>query len=382
MRDLRAGLVSVAAAASMLIASLAGGAAAATSKTLVIGDIQGLSGVAAQIGVWETQGAQVAINQFNSSGKLPGVKVVQKTEDSQWLANPAVQGYQQLTKLYHVQAVIAGGSAVMHALAPLATRDHVLLMNSGAQDPQLAGISPYMFNVLELSNNDATAMANYAYQDLHIRTVALMYVDNATGDIATYFANAFTKNGGKVVARQTFAQNATSFGTQLSAIAAANPQAVYIAGTPAEPPFIVKQIRQMGLKVTLLSYSAVETPQMLQIAGKAANGLYYTATYYDPNAKAASIRTFVDGYRRYYHQTPQSFYQALGYDSALVILDALVKDKGVYSGSALRKAIVAQHTFAGGTGTFSFNPNGTVVMPVLIKEIKNGAFVPVAKGKY
>ena len=96
------------------------------------------------------------------AGQDGGAKFTIVGEDSQWDAQKAVNGYNKLTNVDHVDFMLSGGSTAMEAIAPLATQDKMVIMNVGAQSSDMAGIGPYVFSVLQLSNFDTGVLSHYA----------------------------------------------------------------------------------------------------------------------------------------------------------------------------------------------------------------------------
>ena len=138
------------------LALLIAGNASAQDKEYKIGSLNGLSGLGAQIGQWVTEGAEAACDQL---GKTGGLKCTVIAEDSQWAPQKGVDGFNKLLNVDNIDFLLSGGSAVMEAIAPLATQAKLVVMNTGAQSPQMAGISPYIFSVLQLSDFDTGVLS-------------------------------------------------------------------------------------------------------------------------------------------------------------------------------------------------------------------------------
>lgn len=356
-----------------LMAGLAG-TAAAQDKEYKIGSLNGLSGLGAQIGQWVTEGAEAACDQLGKSG---GMKCSIIAEDSQWSPQKAVDGFNKLLNVDNIDFLLSGGSAAMEAIAPLSTQAKMVVMNTGAQSPQMAGIGPYIFSVLQLSDFDTAVLSKYAVNDLGYKKIATLYVNNDTGTFnQSAFSKSFEANGGKIVAQESFRPNETSYGVQLAKIRAAQPDAIYIVGTPAELPFAVRQTRQFAPKIPILSYAGLESKEFLDAAGGAANGIIYTTTAFDPKSEEPNIRDFVAAYKARFNREPTSPYAGYGYDAVMIASAALKKTNGE-TGEPMAKAIQEIKEFPGVTGDNIFRSDGTVAKAVAIRKIDNGAFTTV-----
>lgn len=339
-----------------------------------VGVLVGLSGLGAQIGQWMLEGAQAAADRVQASGG-PALEIV--AEDSQWAAQKAVEGFNKLANVDEVDFMLAGGSAAMEAIAPLSTQREMIVFNTGAQSSNMAGIGPYIFSILQLSDYDTRVLSRYAHDDLGYGKIATLYINNDTG---TFNQEAFTRSfeevGGEIVAAESFRPNETTYGVQLAKIRAAGPDAIYIVGTPAELPFAVRQTRQMAPDTPILSYAGIESQEFLSAAGGAANGIVYTTTAFDPTSQEQHIKDFVAAYKERHGAEPTSPYAGYGYDAVMTAVAALEKTGGE-AGEAMRTAIHEIGRFPGVTGENRFREDGTVAKAVAIRKVEDGAFTTI-----
>lgn len=362
------------ATAAALFLSLAVTASAQDTKDAKVGVLVGLSGLGAQIGQWMLEGAQAAADQVESSGG-PAIEIV--AEDSQWAAQKAVEGFNKLANVDQVDFLIAGGSAAMEAIAPLSTQREMIVFNTGAQSSNMAGIGPYVFSILQLSDYDTRVLSRYAYAKLGYGKIATLYINNDTGTFNQQaFTRSFEEAGGEIVAAESFRPNETTYGVQMAKIRAAQPDAIYIVGTPAELPFAVRQTRQMAPDTPILSYAGIESQEFLDAAGEAANGIVYTTTAFDPTSEDQHIRDFVAAYEKRYDRKPTSPYSGYGYDAIMTAVAAMEKSGGKTGGS-MRAAIQEIGQFPGVTGENRFREDGTVAKAVAIREVVDGAFTTI-----
>ncbi len=339
-----------------------------------VGVLVGLSGGGAQIGQWILHGAEAAAAQIQKSGG-PAYQIV--AEDSQWNPQKAVEGFNKLANIDEVLFVLAGGSAAMEAITPISTQRELAIFNTGAQSPNMAGIGPYVFSVLQLSDFDTKVLSRYAKDTLGYGRIATLYVNNDTGTFnQEAFSAGFREAGGEIVAAESFRPNETTYGVQVAKIRAASPDAIYIVGTPAELPFAVRQTRQMMPDTPILSYAGIESQEFLDAAGGAGDGIIYTTTAYDPGSEDQHIRDFVAAYSEKFGEVPTSPYAGYGYDALMIANQALQKSGGE-GGAGLRDAIYEIRKFPGVTGENTFRDDGTVAKSVAIRKIENGAFTTI-----
>jgi branched-chain amino acid transport system substrate-binding protein len=358
-----------------LVAAIAFAAAAPFDRALAqaerrIGVLAGLTGGGAQIGQWMLQGAEVAVEVLRKRG---GPSFVLVGEDTQWNAQKGVEGFNKLTTVDRVDVLLAGGSAVMEAIAPIADQRQIVIMNTGAQSPKMAGIGKFTFSVLQLADFDIQVLARFTAEKLGLRQAGMLYINNDTGKFnQAEFSKAFQERGGKIVAGEAFRPNETNYGAQLAKISAAAPDCIYVVGTPAEMPFAVKQTRALMPKTQILSYAGLESQEFISAAGEAANGIVYTTTYFDPSSDDPVTKEFVEAHRARFGSPPVSPYLGYGYDAVMIIAEALTVARA--PGEPLRAAIAQRKRFPGVAGESVFREDGTVAKAIAVKKIEGGRF--------
>jgi len=175
-----------------------------------------------------------------------------------------------------------------------------------------------------------------------------------------------------VVSEQKYNSRDTDFNAQLTAVKSAAPDAIFVPGYYQEAGLIIRQARQLGITVPLFGGDGWEAPELLQIAKESAEGTYYT-THYSPETQTPEVQNFVKAYKaKYNNETPDAM-AALGYDSALVLVDA-IKRAGTTESVKLRDAIAATKDFKGVTGSTTIDKNRDATKPSTVITIKNGKF--------
>ena len=88
---------------------------------------------------------------------------------------------------------------------------------------------------------------------------------------------------------------------------------------------------------------------------------------------APQIQAFVKNYRAKYNGESPDAMAALGYDSAMVLADA-IKRAGTTDSAALRDAIAATKDYEGLTGKTTLNAQRDATKPAVIITVKDGKF--------
>ena len=154
---------------------------------------------------------------------------------------------------------------------------------------------------------------------------------------------------------------------------AANPDAIFIPGYYTDVGLIVAQARQLGIDIPLFGGDGWEAPELLEIAGaQALEGTYYS-THFSPENTDPAVQQFVAAFKaKYGGETPDAM-AALGYDSAMVLADA-IRRAGTTDGPAIREALAATRNFNGVTGATTLDANRDASKPAVIITVKDGRF--------
>lgn len=98
-----------------------------------------------------------------------------------------------------------------------------------------------------------------------------------------YFREYFTRNGGRILGRESFRSGELDFRAILGKIKTQNPDMVYMPVDMSATAMLVKQGRSLGMKSVFFGSSA-DTPDFPRLAGPAAEGCYVTglASTQDP----------------------------------------------------------------------------------------------------
>jgi branched-chain amino acid transport system substrate-binding protein len=336
-----------------------------------IGVMLPLSGGAASLGKACLNGIQLATDEFNAGGGGQTFHVRLVVEDDQVKPTVGVSVFQKLATVDKVKAVIGPlASGVALAIAPLAESNHVVILSPGASTPALTTAGDYIFRNELSEEYGARAQAELAIKPLGFKAMALLYVNNEYGvGTVKVFKDRYLQLGGKVVADEAFAQGATDFRTALTRIKAANPDAIFVVFND-EIVNIAKQKSELAVPGTIYTTAIVEDAAILGGLGALANGIVY-AHYgtFDNTAPSDSGGDFVKKYSTKFGEPP-SYFAALGYDAGAILLRAL-KDAGG-NADGIKDALYKIQKFPGVTGETSFDKNGDVTKPVILKVIKQG----------
>lgn len=371
--------------AAMLAASLGlGGQALAQAKEpLRFGLAMPLTGSQALFGADQAKAAQWAVEDINAKGGIDGHKLEMILLDTQ--ADPRL-GINAVNRLVNVDKVPVFGtawSAVVKAVAPIANRSEVLALSVGANSPEIAKLGDYVYTTYPLADVDVVAQAKYARETLKKERAAVLYIHNDSGvEGAKIYRDAFEKLGGKVVSYEAYDAQSTDYTGALLKVRTSNADIIHIQGLVSDLPQVIAQLRQLGLKQPISTYSAGYNPKVVQQLGAAAEGLLVSALA--PSAEQnPRIAEFVERWKKTENRIPNGLpYTQYLYDMPYLIGELyghLLKTNQPLTGPNMRKALVEVANFdLPMTGKLTVSADHRVNKPVYLFEVKGGQFVPVA----
>jgi branched-chain amino acid transport system substrate-binding protein len=357
-------------------------ALAQTKEPFTLGVALPTTGSAAPFGLDQVQALEWAIADINARGGAGGRKLNAVVLDTQARPQVGIDVVTRLISVEKVPLVITAFSAVVAAVAPIVNRSNVLTFVIGANSPRIATMGDYVYTTYPLADVDVTLLAKYARQELKKSNAAVLYLNDESGVYgARVFRENFEKLGGRIAAYESYEPNSTDYTGAILKIRAANPEMVHLQGNAGDSPQAIAQLRQLGVKVPITSYTAAYNPQMVKQLGTRADGLI-VASMAPGVADLPAVAAYVERWKKEKGREPNNVPVTQYVHDGAYIIKALVehldKTNRPLTGENLRKALLEVKTFKLPlTGDVTINDNHTVLKPVYLLEVKGGAFVPL-----
>lgn len=356
----------------------AGGAGAAGSgaAAITIGEFASLTGTEATFGKSSHEGTLLAVETLNKAGGVLGKPINLITEDDRSTAGESVTIVKKFVNRDKVVAVlgeVASGRSLEGA--PVCQAAGIPMVSPSSTNPKVTEVGDYIFRVCFIDPFQGKLLADFAAKTLKAKKVAILSdVSSAYSDgLSRYFREGFTAAGGVIGSEQKYANKDKDFKAQLTAIKAAGPDAIFVPGYYTEAGLIVAQARQLGITVPLFGGDGWEAPELIQIAGGDALANTYYSTHYSPESTDPRVQEFVKAFRaRFNGETPDAM-AALGYDSAMVLADA-IKRAGTTDGAKVRDALAATKDYPCVTGKTTLDAARNATKAAVIITVKDGKF--------
>ncbi len=378
MKHIRLALLAASLAGAMLATgcSKSGGDTAAAPATIKIGEFASLTGKEATFGTSSHEGTVLAVEEINAAGGVLGKQLELVYEDNRSTPGESLTIAKKLInndKVIAILGEVASGRSL--EVAPFAQQSRIPQISPSSTNPDVTKVGDYIFRVCFIDPFQGTLLANFAKHTLKTSKVAI-FSDVAAPYIVglgKFFKEAWLAGGGTVVSEVKYTGGDKDFKAQLTVIKNAKPDSIMIPGYYTDVGLIVAQARQLGITVPMFGGDGWEAPELIQIAGAENLVNTYYSTHFSPNSTDPLAQKFVAAYKKRYNDKVPDAMAALGYDSVLVLVDAIKRANGTES-VALRDAIAATKGFAGATGLTTLDANRDASKPAVIITVKDGKF--------
>ncbi len=332
------GLASLTVAAALALS--AGGAQAA--EKLIIGSSFCLTGIQAAFDDPSLKGAQVAVKALNDAGGVLGREVELINLDGK--SDPVVVGNAT------VQVIEAGAEIV---IAPC-DFDFGSPASREAQNAGLVGISTCasspLYNSFTLGDKQFTlsmwnhtmgaAAAEFALSKgwKNAWVVTDTFIDYTTS-LSEFFITHLQNNGGTVLLEDKYTQGDQDFSAQLARLKGSEikPDVLFISSYMPDMGTIIRTIREAGIDTPVLGGDSYDDGSLWAALGeKFGNEVYFvTHSFLSPEVKP-EMGKFLELYRAYHGKDPDSAIAATGWDTVMVLAQA-VEAAGTTEGAALAR---------------------------------------------
>ncbi|PWK10266.1 amino acid/amide ABC transporter substrate-binding protein (HAAT family) [Tumebacillus permanentifrigoris] len=376
--------IAVTAALTLTTVGLAGCSKSTSSEggsgdTIKVGTNLELTGAVAAFGQSQLNGINLAVEEINKAGGINGKKLEVISADN---ASKKEESTRTATKLITQDKVdVLLGAAIsgdtfaavevannkkVPMLTPSATNDSITF------DAKKSKLNEYVFRACFIDSFQGKVMADFSAKNLKAKN-AVVYIDNSSDyskGLAKSFTSTFTAGGGKVVAEESYQTKDTDFKAVLTRIKTLNPEVIFVPGYYEEVGKIIKQAREMGIKVPMMGGDGWDAPELAQIAGAENLNNTFISNHYSSEDKDPKVVKFIDNFKSKYNSVPDAM-AVLGYDGMYMMADA-IKRAGSTDKEKIKDALANTKDFEGVTGKIALDKNHDPVKAAVVLEYKDG----------
>jgi len=343
-----------------------------TDEVIKIGVILPLTGPGEEYGVASKNGIELAVEQINAIGGINGRKIEVVYEDDKCNPKDGLTALNKLVSLENIKVVIGAiCSGVVLGIAPEVQKDNLLVISSGASNPEISDY-PNIFRNWPSDAAQGEFLTKLAQEKLGIKKAAIIYINNDYGVVLkNLFKKEFEKIG-QVVAEEAIPDTMNDARTQLLKIKASNPDAIFLFTYAKQMGIILKQSQELKINKQFLGGEGTKDQTVIDVAGSGAEGLIGLT----PSMILSQVRNnFFTDFQSKYNEEP-GLTGDTAYDIPFLLKEAMNKcsDSDV---DCLKAGLLRIKDYHGVSGIINFDANGDLVGKTYdIITVKNGEFVP------
>ncbi len=333
-----------------------------------------ITGPQAHIGVDIRNGAQLAVQDINAAGLTIGgrkIKLELLAEDDEANPTKAATVAQKL-----VDAKVAG--VVGHFNSGASIPASKVYADAGIPQISPSSTNPKYtqqgfkttFRVVANDDQQGPVAAQFALATLKPHKVAVIDDSTAYGQgIADTFEAAIKAGGAQLVAREHTSDKDTDFKAILTKVKGLQPDLIFFGGIDPQAGPMVKQMAELGLKARFMGGDGIQTPNLIKLAGAAAEGVLASMPGL-PKERMPGGSRFLEKFKAQFHIEVELF-APMGYDAVYVLVEAMKRAGSTDPAKFLPE--VGKTDYQGIIGPIAFDAKGDLKNgPVTVYVVKDG----------
>lgn len=340
-----------------------------------------MTGDSKQYGDTEKVAVELALEKINGEmgGLLGGRELIVDFYDDKNDAKEAVTIANKIVGEGKYVASIGGfGSTPSMAAAPIYEEAQIINYSPTSSHADYSAIGDFIFRNTPTQSIETTAYADYVYNELGIKTVCILNVNDDWGNnIAKIFTERFEELGGQVLSTESYLPNQTTdFTPMISKAKTLNPEAFFPIAYYQDSANILKQADSLDFDVQMILSSSTLKQELLDLAGDLANGCFLMNCY-TPDIDTERFKEVIGEYEARTGKAGDAFVMQT-YDVVMQLAQA-VEEAGTDDPVAVRDVLDGM-TYECLAGEYTMNEIGDAVRPLQPIKVIDGAFVNISNG--
>jgi branched-chain amino acid transport system substrate-binding protein len=345
---------------SMAVTAFAGGQQddKGSDDTIKIGYVSALSGDTALWGQAGLNGMLLTAKKINAAGGVLGKQIEIIGLDGRGDPLDSVNAYNKLVDQYNVVAVVGTNfSSCNIPIAAVSDVKKVSVIATAASNELVTvdengKLHPYSFRLCFIDSFQGGKMAEYILGK-GIKTAAILtnIGDTYSVGVSEYTIEAFEAGGGTIVAAEEANSGDNDFRAQLSKIAKADPEVLFIPWIYNDVSLISKQARELGLTCQFVGFDGWDSMELPTLADGALEGALFCSRpgFNTPEAKAYGVE-----YQAEFNIGLEG--ECLFGNDGLMWLVQVIEETGSTDREVIRDALENTTSFSGLIGEMSVDP--------------------------
>ncbi len=368
---------------AVLLAVILSGSFARAAEPLKIGAILSVTGPASFLGAPEAKTLEMLVAETNKKGGVMGRQVQLIIKDSGASPEKAFSFAKQLIEEDKVFAIIGPStSGETMKIKSVAEEGKTILMSCAAAEAIVNPVAKYVFKTPQ-SDKDAVIKIFQQMKKMKISRIGVLSSNTGFGNAGKgQIEKLAPEYGITIVANEVYDKAASDLTAEVTKIKAANVQAIVNWSIEPAQAIVIKNARQIGLKVPIFQSHGFGNIKYVEAAGAAAEGVLFPAgrllvadVLPKNHPQKALLVKYTKDYESHYKDEASTF-GGHAYDAYIILLKAIEQAKSTDT-EAVRTAIENLKGFVGTAGIFNFSAtdhNGLGVDAFEMLTVKKGKF--------
>lgn len=328
---------------------------------ITIGLIAPLTGPVAAYGIQVKNGAESAVEAINKAGGIKGEKIVLKLMDDAGEPKQAVSVANQLVGdgVHYVVGPVLSGTSV--PVSDVLAENGALMVTPTATTPTLT--SRDLWNVLRTCGRDdqqAQVAAEYVLKNLKDKRIAIVNDKGPYGrGLADAFKATLNKGGVKEVLDESVNVGDKDFSVLVTRLKAEKADYIYFGGYHPEGGLLARQLKDQGVKATIIGGEGLSNTEYWAIGGEAAAGTIFTnALDATKNAAAGDVIKALEA-----KNIPAEAFTLNAYAAVQVLKAGIEKAGSADDAQAVAKALKSGDPIDTVIGKLTYGASGDLSSP-------------------
>ena len=254
-------------------------------EPIKIGFIGPLTGDLANIGSNTRAAVEIGVEEINAAGGIGGRTLEVVYEDSQCTPAKSSSAINKLISVDKVVAILGDTcSSATLAISPIAEQAKVPLISYASTAAKVTDAGDFIFRTVPSDIFQSSFAAKYAFEKLGKKKAAIVYVNNDWGvGLEKGFNDAFKLAGGEVVFSEGYDSTSKDLRSLMSKVKSSKADILYFLAMPGPAEIGIKQVRELGLTLSILGADPLEDITVWNNAGKSGEGVMFTTIGTNPS---------------------------------------------------------------------------------------------------
>lgn len=337
-----------------------------------------LTGRLSELGVSGRNGAEIAVEEVNTSGGINGLPVVLLSKDDKNDTFTAAKVDKELIDNGCVAIIGHFTSGVIKSALSQISDMKGLMISPTISANTLSGKDDNFIRVIASNNYQADLLARAAINRYGTKRISVLYDlgnQSYTEELFQHFKKVYEASGGKIIFVKTFTSgNNTSFETLAKELTSTKADGILSIAAAADNAMLCQQLHKLKKNVKVYAGMWSMTDDLIFNGGKAVEGMVMPGVFERSNNNAAYVK-FRKNYISKYHTEP-TFSSVYSYEAAKVLFTALRNCKD-HDPASIKKNILSKGRFSGLQNNFLIDKFGDSNRDYFLFTILNGEFVRV-----